>query len=239
MAQTRPSQEVLAERLRSGDRSKQLSAARAAIDLGRDATPELRSALVAVLEAEIELRARRWAASVKGESIEPITDDVYGSVAEAVVALRDPATIPALAGALGTGLMVIRAMAEFGEPAVPAILDVISAPETRSIAVDGGLLALRFILEQQGLDALPHAHIEQIRVSTLRHLQSPGSITTLWRAIDLAVTLNDPGLIQIVESIASDPDEVIARGVKDPDLIKRTQKRATDRLAGELPLPRW
>lgn len=237
-AQVVVDQQAVAAALLGGDRAEKLRAVDRARAVGRDASPQLRSALITTLERESAMRAERWRSAQRGETLEPIMDDLYGSVAQAVVELRDPATIPALAGALGTGLMVIRAMAEFGEPAVPAILNVISAPGSRSIAADGGLLALRFIVEQQGLDALPPAHMEQIRVSTLRHLQSPGSITTLWRAIDLAVTLNDPGLIRIVEFIATDPDEVIARGVKDQDLIERTQERATDRLAGVPPLPR-
>jgi len=51
------------------------------------------------------------------------------------------------------------------------------------------------------------------------------------------VVLNDAGLRGIVEALASDPNEVIARGVTDPGDIARTQKWAADRLAGVPPLP--
>jgi hypothetical protein len=62
--------------------------------------------------------------------------------------------------------------------------------------------------------------------------------TTLLNAIDLGVTLDDPELTGIVSSLAYDRNEVIARGVTDPELIGRIQQRARDRLAGLPPLSR-
>ncbi|MGH7468267.1 MAG: hypothetical protein ACRENP_09800 [Longimicrobiales bacterium] len=48
----------------------------------------------------------------------------------------------------------------------------------------------------------------------------------------------NPQLLRIVQSLATDRNEVIARGVTESDLIAKTQKIAADGLAGVLPLPR-
>ena len=45
-----------------------------------------------------------------------------------VIRLRDPEMIPALAGALDTGLAVVQALAEFGERAAPDVLRVVMNP---------------------------------------------------------------------------------------------------------------
>ena len=63
-------------------------------------------------------------------------------------------------------------------------------------------------------------------------------ITTLWRAIDLAIVSGDAALRRTVEAVASDYGEGLRRGIKDVDLIRKSQQRATERLAGVPPLPR-
>ena len=80
--------------------------------------------------------------------------------------------------------------------------------------------------------------IAQIRRAAEQRLTGKQYFTILWYAIDLASVLNDTELWSIVQSIASDLNEVFARGVENPDLFELTQKRAADRLAGIPALPR-
>lgn len=104
----------------------------------------------------------------------------------------------------------------------------------------GGLLALRFVAEGVGREPVtPATRHEMMRLARSYLTQGTWQVVTLWRAIDLAVALGDPELREIVESYATDPQMIVARGVNDPDLIERTQREARERLAGVEPLPRW
>jgi hypothetical protein len=62
--------------------------------------------------------------------------------------------------------------------------------------------------------------------------------TTLWYAMDLAAVLGDEDLRSIIADLATYPNDIIARGVIDPELVQRTQQHARDRLAGVPALPR-
>ena len=62
-------------------------------------------------------------------------------------------------------------------------------------------------------------------------------VTLRW-AIDLAMVLDDPDLTLIVSLLAYDSEAVTARGVTDPDVVRQTQQRAIDRLAGIPAMPR-
>ncbi len=68
--------------------------------------------------------------------------------------------------------------------------------------------------------------------------QQTGAGLTLRFAIDLAVVLGEPGLLDIVGRLATDPSELAARGLADPTLIERIQRHANTRLSGTLPVPR-
>ncbi len=239
LAQVGLSQAAVARQLLVEDREAKVEALVQAQRIRPDArSPELRVALIKALEQENALRRARWQASRRGETLEPIMDDIYGSVAQEVVEMRDPRAIPALAGAVGSGMMVIRALVEFGEPAARAVLEVVDSPNTTPQGVDGGLLALRMMVENSGIRPLSPDKWERIRRAALQHLTERQSTVVLWQAIDLAVVLDDPDLRRIVQLLASDRNEVIARGVTDPDLIERIQKEARERLAGVPPLPR-
>ena len=128
-------------------------------------------------------------------------------------------------------MMVIRALVAFGEPAVPAILSVLSTPDVAPSKVSQGLRTLRLMVEEAGPGALSPGTLVQMRGVAKRHLTGRQSVVTLWSAIDLAVVLEDEELRGRVETLARDPDEVRARGVEDPDLIERTQERAAAALS--------
>jgi hypothetical protein len=128
----------------------------------------------------------------------------------------------------------------FGEEAAPALLAAVRSPETIHYVVDDALIALRFLVEGAGPSPLSAGTLDEVRHVVKQRLteRQSGIGTTLRWAIDLAVVLDDPDLRRIVQSIASDRNELIARGLTEPDLIEATQKRAAARLAGVLPKPR-
>lgn len=113
--------------------------------------------------------------------------------------------------------------------------------ESMNDAVNQGLIALRFMVEGAGESPLSRESLEATRrAAELRLMERrPGIGSTLRRAIDLAIALDDPDLRRVVESLASDRAEVIRRGVTESYVIELTQTRAADRLAGRPPLPRW
>lgn len=238
-------QSALAAQILRGGAAERTRAVEAARTLGpQKIGQELRVALITALEREGQVEALRYAADDRGEKLEPRENPEFiFQVAGVVAELRDPEAIPALVGALGTGSgsPVIRALVDFGEQAVPALLTAVTAPETRHYVVDDALLVLRFLVEGAGPRPLTLAARDRIVPAAIQRLNArqPGIGTTLRRAIDLAVILGDPELRRIVQAIASDRNELIARGLTDPEMIDATQKRAVDRLAGIPPNPRW
>jgi hypothetical protein len=234
---------TLADRLSGSDREERHEAVEAIRSLGPEKTSRrLRAALIGALERENLARVRRSQAQNRGQFVEPPEDpDFYPAVARAVVALRDPLAIPALSGALGSGVLVAKALAEFGEEAAPAVLMVVSSSDdSRHDEIDGGLLTLRLMVEGADRRPLSTPTLGRMREAAERRLTNGTglNITTLWWALDLAITLKDPSLRQKVERLATDWNAVEATGIKDVELGQQTQKRATDLLAGVAPLPR-
>lgn len=239
-AESQVSQEEIARQVLSADRTEQFRGLRQVEsieppDIGRP----LREAMILALERENAAHLEQSEAIRRGVTYEE-SDDFHPQVTLAVIALRDLQTIPALGGALGTGTMAPRALAEFGEAAVATLLQVVTSHQSQSGVVNGGLIALRFMVERGAVEPLSAASLQQIRAATQHHLTRPqsGIGASLRWAIDLAIALDDPELRAIVESIANDPNEIIARGLEAPHLIEQTRKRAADRLAGLPPLPR-
>jgi len=231
-------QRALAQQLLGNSAADRAVAVQMALTLGAPNTgPELRAALITLLERNSTILEEARRRNVAVANLE--NPEFIAHVAHVVSQLEDPRAIPALAGALDSGsTLVSDALADFGEQAAPAVLGVVTSPDSRYSAVDPGLRTLRFMVEEAGTRPLSAGTLDQIRGAAQRHLMGKPYFTTLWRAIELAVALNDPGLRRIVESLASDPNEAIARGVTDPGLIEKTQKWAVDRLAG-VPQPRY
>jgi len=235
--QAQVDQRALARQILSGsagDRSRALEAARA---LGpQNMGPELRTALIGALEREGRTRAQRYEADLRGEALEPLEDPEFiARVASVVAELRDPRAIPALTSALGTGSPVTRALVDFGEQAVPSLLAAVKSPATIHYVVEDALLVLRLMVEGAGPHPLSTATLNEIRGAAKQRLTGKQYFTTLWDAIDLGMALDDPDLKRIVQSLASDRGEVVARGIDDPDTIGETQRLAAERLAGVPP----
>jgi hypothetical protein len=192
-------------------------------------SPDLRKALVAALERENAIRQQRYEADKRGELLtDQEAPELIFRISEVVIALRDPQTIPALARALGTGGRIILALADFGSDAVDAVAAVVMSPESSVDAIDEGLIALRLIVEQS--QALSRRTRTVVRHVAEHRLRDPGPRssfgTTLGRAIDLAIALEDPELRAIVEDLARYVADVVARGVTAPQVIEQIQRRA-------------
>ncbi len=230
--QAQADQHALAQRILGRNVEDQSSAVWAAMTLGSQATgPELRAALITLLERNNRILDEAAKRKVTLDRL--IDPEFVAHVAHAVSQLEDPQAIPALAGALGSGsTLVPDALADFGERAAGAVVRVVTNPETRDHeAVDDGLLSLRFMVEGGGARPLSAGTLGEIRRVAKQRLTGKQYAPTLWKAIDLAVVLGDPDLRRIVESLAADRSEVVARGIEHAGLIDATQKLAAGRLA--------
>ena len=238
-AESQVDQRTLARLLLTGDVFEQAQAVSATRTIGPEQTSlELRDALITLLERQNSVHKLRRLAGRSGVALEPLENaELYFRVAEAVIELQDPRAIPALAGALTTGGGVARALARFGEEAAPAVLDIVMTPESFTRAVNTGLLTLRLMAET-ARRPLSDEVLDGMRRAAGQRLSGQQSVTTLWWAMDLAVLLDDEDLKRTVEQLATNPNEVVIRGVEDPSLVERTMQKAADGLAGIPALPR-
>ncbi|MGH7612979.1 MAG: hypothetical protein ACREMW_02915 [Gemmatimonadales bacterium] len=238
--QAQVDQSALAQQMLGGNAMERSRALEAARTLGpQNVGPELRGALITALEREGQIRAQRYQAGRRGEALQSLEDPEFiARVSRVVAELRDPRAIPALMGALGTGAPVTRALVAFGEEAVPALLAAVRSRETMDDVVDEALLTLRFMVEGAGPHSLSAGTLNDIRRAAKQRLSGKQYFSTLWWAIDLAIALKDPDLRRIVQSLASDRDAVVARGIEDSETIEETQRLAAERLAGVPPKPR-
>jgi hypothetical protein len=197
---------------------------------------ELRSALINLLSKENEIVKKSHRMGVTLDTLDD--PDVITIIQRMVAEFNDPTAIGVLAEALGMGT-VIRPLAGFGEQAVPAIVSVVSSSESHYSAVDDGLRTLRLIVEGTKRPPLSTNTLAQIRSVVRQRLDGRQPMfTTVWYAIDLATIVDDVGLREIVKNLAENRNAVLARGIDDPSIIEKTQKRATDRLAGIPAQPR-
>ncbi len=203
--------------------------------------PELRTALIETLDREGRLLEQRYRAGRRGETLPPLEDPEFvGPITRAVARLQDPAAIPALVSVLGTGSTAIRALVAFGEPAAPEVIATVLSRERNYEAVNGGLIALRLMVEEILARPLSAGVLADIRrAAEMRLVEPQDFITTVWWAIDLAVVLDDIRLNGLVQSIAANPASIsLVRGTMDAELIETTRRRATERLTGVPSLPR-
>jgi hypothetical protein len=197
-------------------------------------SPLLRLAAVTAVDRDVAVFRR---AKIHGTVMGPWSLPSLLTLTKVVANLRDSTVIGSLVVTVGMGGPgVVRALAEFGEPAVEPLVAEIHSSGEREADVIAGLLTLRAIVERRSERPLSEralTSIQGVAMACLTGVQEPG---VLWRAIDLAVALDDPNLRTIVQSLASDSAAVVARGVTEPALIESVRRRAADRLAG-VPAP--
>jgi hypothetical protein len=188
--------------------------------------PELRTALITALQREGQLLEKH----LRGEVRSVESGELTAMLGDLVATLRDPASISALAGAIGTSRAARAALAEFGERAAPSVLHVVAT--TGSISVENSaLLTLRLMAEGKGGPLTVETRDRVTQIARERLSVRQVSDVTVRRAIDLAVALDVAELRRIVETLASDRNAVVALGVTEPDLIERTQRSAAEALA--------
>ena len=239
-AEPQVDQPVLAQQILGDDEDALVEAIGAIRNISpEDLSSELHAAILKKIRRNGVYNAERDAAMERSnEWIEPLGTERLESIVQMfplVAALRDPDTIPALI--IGINNSVAReALAEFGEEAVPALLDAVMSGN--HYRVTGGLLALRFMVEGAAPRPLSAETRARIRRAAEHHLTAgtDRSSVTLRRASDLAFALDDPELWRIVETLATDPDAIGAWGVA-PEYVERTRQHLLDRLAGVPPLP--
>jgi hypothetical protein len=174
----------------------------------------------------------------RGVAASELQDPLFAAnIHHAITGLRDPQAIPLLAEAMGW-FTAVRALADFGEQAVPSVLGVISAPDADHYAVEDGLRVLRLIVENKEKTPISAASRAAIVQVAGENLKGGPHFATLWYAIDLAAVLKDPELDRELKVLATDQKAVMGRGVDDPKLMAETMKRAADRLAGVPANPR-
>lgn len=225
-----PSQQDLLRMLNSDNDADRVSAVNWLSRLGpASAEPEVKSAVVAELQRNIALNAE---ARRQGIGMPPLLrGEQYFVLQEVVAQLNDPSTIPVLVQALGHGGLV-GYLADYGEQAASAVLDLVTDPDSHHYPVGDGLRVLRMMVEGRADHPLSAQTMSRIHDAAEQLLSGPQYFTTVWWAIDLAAVLDDASLKQKLESIATNDAEVNALGIYEPELIVRTQQLAAERLAG-------
>lgn len=200
---------------------------------------ELRAVVADALKTEARKHVDQYFTGRRGEPTRELEDPTLVAALIRIVAnLKDPSTIPTLSEGLGFGSTARAALWGLGLQALPATLAAALSPQTMHYAVDDALITLRFMVEAPVGGAPAGPDLADIRRAAAQHLSGRPYFTTLWNAIDLAVVLQDPELLEIVQRLATDRREVHARGIVTPHIVDRTLKHAADRLAGSPPLPR-
>lgn len=203
------------------------------------ANEAIRLALINELDRVNKERLDRYARYFKGEGVglpdDSVVDIEYGlDVLSLVAQLDDPRAIPILVEATATGDLAARAVAGWGDRALPAVTATWRARETRR---ELGVPPLRFglLLTVRRMVELETVRTDEGRSEVLamarEALQTPDDAIMLESAVELAVLLRDPNLLAEVEFIASNYSEVVRRGVLDPESAERIQRIAKESLA--------
>lgn len=205
-------------------------------------TPELSAALISALDREARLHMD--GCTVTGfEGTGNL--ELSLELEHYVIALRDPASIPALVQVICSGGAVRQALMEFGPVIVPHVVEWARSLDAASDDVSGSLVALGAVLERWGktMSAEARASIKEV---TLLYLGPPqerfGSSARRYpryRAITLASMLRDPDLLEILEDLAVEGEEALAD--LDTDDAASLRDWARKGLAGSLwgePMPR-
>ena len=171
-----------------------------AMELGREAGSELRAALV-----------RSALEEVRGETGRPDTGEAAFEAmiyyANALAPLREPGAVPFFLEMIGFGTGAANALADIGAAALPGVLKVVTAPTDPINEVYSGLKVLRFMVE----DGWPGPQeLAAIREAAHGCLTGRQNYLTIRHAMFLAATLDDPELLAIVATLASDRSAVDA-----------------------------
>ena len=241
------SQAEIANALRSTDRDT-VAQALAEVPLGYDpedelgwkfppnyvVTPELSAALISALDREARMH-------MDGCTVTGFEGDRHLELslklAHYVIALRDPATVPALVQVICTGGGVRQALMRFGPEIIPHLVAWARSPDAVRGDITGSLFALTEAVDRWGETLSPESRgrIRDVAV----HFFGPGPHRfpnqsekgyVLTRAITLASVMRDSDLLAILEEIAAQNHEALD-GL-DPETAAGLADMATRGVAG-------
>ena len=220
------SQAEIARDLRGGDRDRMKRAvnelprveadrrSRLKFPDGFTASRELADALIFALDREARLHLDGWTSTAP---LCPgcVEDETILVLGDQVLALRDPAAIPALVQILPIATDARIALLEFGPRSVPAMVKWARDPEATGYDVDAALVTLASGVSLWGED-LPAAARRSIEAAAMMHIEGPPErhasskgrdrIRALHGAMALASVLakSDPELKAFLQAIAAD-----------------------------------
>ncbi len=168
--------------------------------LGSEAGPDLRAALIKAAMEE-----------VRGETGRPdIGEAVFTALtyyADALAPLREPGAVPFFLEMLRYGSPAADAVADIGAAALSGVLSVVTDTGTDVYVVHMALIVLRFMVE----DGWPGPEeLAAIREAARDCLTGKHGSWPIREAMFLAATLDDPELLAIVATLASDRSAVDA-----------------------------
>ena len=176
--------------------------------------------------------------SAKDALLTYLDDLDYWCVTDDVEDLDDPQAIPRLVrvfDTIGRSYIESRFRREFGEAAVQALGD----EDSRTVAVALATLRSMRSLARSDAAALSNDAATAVRRTAERWLtDSPQTGFTLAAAILLAGVIEDPQLLEIVETLATDSTAVAARGITDAQSVANLQRLAAEQLADVSAVPR-
>ena len=226
-------QTELAREILGDDEDLRMRAVGIAQQLGSERmSDEVRFALITLLEQSIDARDEGKA---QGRVLSDIVDgEFYLRLARIVAHLNDPRAIPALTriGNTASSITAARGLASFGEQALPEIMAVIQTPGVSDWAMAHNLSALTIMVENAGANGLsPDIRREIVRVAgeTLRY--GYDGIYVLEPAINLAIALYEPNLVQMVQLLSQD-GAVFSSNSIDQTSERLIREHAADALSG-------
>ena len=249
-AASQTDQQALARQILEGDdRAANHAVARAERLLreGEEVGPELRGALITALESQ-NRAYRDHVGMVDAGRRDPEIErafwgEGYISLTSAVVMLRHPETIEALAGALTIGEPPARYLAKFGEEAAPVLLAIAEGKAWRQAQAGAAMRALRLMIEEPTGAPLSPSTLDRIRKLVRTQLTEkvhyPAAVDTIRSrnhvriraAVPLALAVGDPSLRELAETIAREPAAIRRLGIEDASQIADIQRRAARELA--------
>ncbi len=229
-------QAELAQRVAEDGLQVRYGAAVQVLEMGTEnVDPVLRDALVAAFAEE----AAEFQAYRRGEAPQPDLS-AMGMLALVVSEFKDPRAFEPMISTLAVVMGSVRGLAVLGDPAVLPVVEVArngEGPEDMTRA----FLTLRLLAEGVGEIPVSTASREAMVAVARERLAMERSIGgVLEWAIDLAAVLDDAGLRETLETIATDPTALEARLANPtPQRVERIQRRALERLVGVPPVPTW
>ena len=223
----------LAQEILGDDEDLRMRAVGVAQQLGSERmSDEVRVALITLLDQSNDALGKGRAQGMVLNDI--VNGEFYLRLARVVARLNDPRAIPALArvGSYAGSPTVTRGLASFGERALPEILAVIDMPGVWDRAVARNLHALTMMVEEAGAHGLsPESRREIVRVAGEILRNGYEGISIVSAAIDLAVMLDEPSLVQMVQLLSQDGTVYSSNSISQTS-ERLIREHAADALSG-------